>query len=211
MANAITTFSPTATTFVVNKYDDIDGARVAQDTPRGRFCLRDASGRMVLPRDSDEAKKAVFPVDWAKPLNPGPYFLNAGGLNGTSVYPFDDGSVNGQENDFALDPDQVFQAPWPIAIGPVYDVSPLFYNKPVPSGARCLVYDEGTFTYGSGNYTGVISDYSIADRVYASDVSGSEGQLTLSGTIAVGIVVNKDVFGQNSITIKALGSSQLGL
>jgi len=211
MANAINTGNPTSATFLVNKYDDIDGSRVAQETPRGRFCLRDATGRMVLPRDGTEANSAVYPVDWAKPLNPGPYFLNAGGLNGTGLYPFSDGSLNSQESDFALDPDLAFQAPYPVAYGPAYDVPPLFYDKPVPSGAKCLVWDEGTFTFGSGNYTGVSSDYNIGDLVYASSTSGSEGMLTdSSGTTAVGVVVNKDVFGQNTITVKAFGSAALG-
>lgn len=210
MANAINTGNPTHTTFVVNKYEDIDGARVDQETPRGRFCFRNAAGRMVLPTASGDALLAVYPVDWNKPLNPGPYFLNAGGLNGTGLYPFNDGSLDNQQSDFALDPDLLFQTPYPAAYGPAYEIPPLFYNKPVPSGVKVLVYDEGTFTYGSGNYTGVSSDYDIGALVYVAYGAGDEGKLADSGSTAVGVVVNKDVFGQNTITVKAFGSAALG-
>lgn len=213
MADAINTGNPTHATFIWNKYDDIDGGRVAQDTPRGRMCFMDSDGRLTLPRSVAESAKAVFAVDWAKPLNPGPYFLNAGGLNGTTVYPFNDGSLGEQVSDFVIDPDVVFQAPWPIAIGPTYDISPLFYDKPVPSGAKCLVLDEGTFTFCSGNYAGAASDFVIGGAVYAANTSGDEGKIaaSVSGvTNSVGVVVNKDVFGANSITVKLFGSSKLG-
>jgi len=203
---AIDTGNPTHTTFIVNKYDDIDGRRVNQDTPRGRLCFRDANGRMTLPRSAGEADKALYPTDWAKPLNPGPYFLNAGGLNGTTLYPFDDGSLYNQENNFAIDPDVAFQTPWPAAVGPEYEISPLFYDLPVPSGAKCLVWDRGTFTYGSGNYVGGPSAYGISDPVYAATSAGNEGKLTVSGTTAVGFVVDKDVFGPDTITVKLFGS-----
>lgn len=213
MADAINTGNPTQTTFIVNKYDDIDGARVAQQTHRGRLAFRDTDGTMVLPRTLTEAKKAVYPVDWAKPLNPGPYFANGEGLNGSTLYPFNDGSLFNQENDFAIDPDTAFTVPWPAAVGPTYDIPPLFYNLPVPSGAKALVYDAGTFTYGSGNYTGVSSDFNIGSLVYADYSTGNEGKITVSGSIAgnsvVGVVVNKGVFGQNTITIKAFGSGQI--
>lgn len=214
MANAINTGNPTSATFIVNKYNDIDGSRVAQSTARGRLCFRDTDGRMLLPRDLTEAQKAVFPVDWAKPLNPGPYFANGEGLNGSTLYSVNDGSLFNQENDFNLDPDQAFSVPWPAAVGPTYEIPPLFYNLPVPSGAKALVYDAGTFTFGSGNYTGVSSDYSIGSRVYADYSTGNEGKITVSGSIAgntkVGVVVDKGVFGQNTITVKLFGTPALG-
>ncbi len=204
---AIDTGNPVSTTqFMWNKYDDIDGRRTNQSTPRGRLCFRDANGRMTLPRTSGEAAKALYPTDWAKPLNPGPYFANAGGLNGTSLYPLNDGSLYEQENDFALDPDTAFSTPYPAAVGPEYEIPPLFYDLPVPSGAKCLVFDRGTFTYGSGNYVGTASAYGISDPVYAASSSGNEGKLTVSGTSAVGFVVDKDVFGPNTITVKLFGS-----
>ena len=213
MVDAINTGNPTSATFIVNKYSDIDGSRVAQSTARGRFCFRDSDGRMLLPRTLTEAQKSVYPVDWAKPLNPGPYFNNGEGLNGSTLYPVDDGSLFNQENTFSLDPDQAFQTPWPAAVGPTYEIPPLLYDLPVPSGAKALVYDEGTFTYGSGNYTGVSSDYTIGGTVYANYTSGNEGKITVSGGAAgevkVGVVVSKGVFGQNTITIKAYGSAQL--
>lgn len=207
MANAIDSGNPVSTTqFIVNKYDDIDGRRANQDTPRGRLCFRDSNGRMTLPRTSTEADKALYPVDWAKPLNPGPYFLNAGGLNGTTVYPFNDGSLGTQENDFALDPDTAFSTPWPASVGPEYEIPPLFYDLPVPSGAKVLTWDRGTFTYGSGNYVGFSSSFGISDPVYAAYSAGDYGKLTVSGTSAVGFVVDKDVFGPNTITVKLFGS-----
>lgn len=206
MADAINTGNPTKTTFIVNKYDDIDGRRVNQETPRGRLCFRDSNGRMTLPRNPTEAAKALYPTDWAKPLNPGPYFLNAGGLNGTTLYPFNDGSLDNQVSDFALDPDVAFQTPWPAAIGPAFEIPPLFYDLPVPSGAKCLVWDRGTFTYGSGNYVGFASSYNISDPVYAADSAGNYGKLTVSGTGAVGFVVDKNVFGPDTITVKLFGS-----
>lgn len=212
MANAIDSGNPVSTTkFIVNKYQDIDGSRASQETPRGRLCFRDTNGRMTLPRTLVEAKKAVYPVDWAKPLNPGPYFDGAG-LNGTTLYPFNDGSLDLQETDFALDPDTVFSTPWPAAVKQ-YDLPPALYDLPVTSGNKVLVFDEGTFTYGSGNYTGVSSDYTVGALVYADYVSGAEGKITPSGAAggnaAVGTVVNKDVFGQNTITVKLRGTAAL--
>jgi len=212
MADAINTGNPVdTTTFIVNKYDDIDGSRVNQETPRGRLAFRDTNGRMTLPRSLTEAKKSVYPVDWAKPLNPGPYF-DGPGLNGATLYPFNDGSFYNQENDFDIDPDVAFTTPWPAAIKQ-YDIPPMFYNLPVTSGNKCLVYDEGTFTYGSGNYTGVSSDYGIGSLLYAEYVSGSEGKITASGSVAgntvVGTVVGKDIFGTNTITVKLRGNAAL--
>src|SRR6185295_3907365 len=104
MADAINTGNPVDTTkFIVNKYDDIDGANANQETPRGRLAFRDSNGRMTLPRTLTEAKKAVFPIDWAKPLNPGPYF-DGPGLNGQTINNWNDGSLGQQESDFELDP-----------------------------------------------------------------------------------------------------------
>jgi hypothetical protein len=164
---------------------------------------------MTLPRNLTEAKKAVFPVDWAKPLNPPPYYDGAG-LNGSTVYPFNDGSLDNQENDFVLDPDLLFQTPWPVGIKE-YPLPPAFYDLPVTSGNKVLAYDEGTFTYGSGNYTGVSSDFGIGSLVYTDYSSGNEGKITVSGTVAgntvVGHVVNKGVFGQNTITVKLRGTA----
>lgn len=203
---AINTGSHTKPTFIVNKYDDIDGRRVNQDTPRGRLCFRDSDKRMTLPRTADEAAKALYPTDWAKPLNPGPYFLNGEGLNGSTLYAVNDGSLDNQESDFLLDPDLAFQADWPAAVGPTFEIPPLFYDLPVPSGAKCLVWDRGTFTYGSGNYTGFASDYGISDPVYAAYGAGDYGKVSNSGTAAVGFVVDKDVFGADTITVKLFGS-----
>jgi hypothetical protein len=212
MANAINTGNPVNTTkFIVNKYDDIDGSRASQETPRGRLCFRDTNGRMTLPRNLTEARKAVYPVDWAKPLNPPPYFDGAG-LNGTTLYPFNDGSLDQQETDFAIDPDTIFSTPWPAAVKQ-YDLPPALYDLPVTSGNKVLVYDEGTFTYGSGNYTGVSSDFNIGSLVYADYTAGNEGKLTVSGgavpSNVVGHVVNKEVFGQNTITVKLRGTAAL--
>lgn len=212
MADAINTGNPVdTTTFIVNKYDDIDGSRVNQETPRGRLAFRDTNGRMTLPRTLTEAKKAVFPVDWAKPLNPGPYF-DGPGLNGATLYPLNDGSLYNQENDFEIDPDTAFTTPWPAAVKQ-YDIPPMFYNLPVTSGNKCLVYDEGTFTYGSGNYMGVSSDYNISSILYAEYTSGNEGKITVSGSVAgntvVGSVVGKDIFGTNTITVKLRGLAAL--
>ena len=172
MADAINTGNPVDTTqFIVNKYSDIDGAVLNQETGRGRFCFRDTNGRMTLPRTLTEAQKAVFPVDWPKPLNPGPYFTGPG-LNGTTVNVWNDGSLGMQETDFELDPDSAFVANWPTGVTQ-YDIPLMFYGLPVASGNKALVYDGGTFTYGSGNYMGVSSDYTIGAKVYAEYVSGS--------------------------------------
>jgi hypothetical protein len=212
MANAIDTGNPVETTqFIWNKYGDIDGVRVNQDTPRGRLVFRDTNGRVTLPRTLVEAKKAVFAADWPKPLNPPPYF-DGPGLNGTTLYPFNDGSLDLQESGFALDPDAAFLTPWPAAVKE-YEVPPLFYDLPVTSGNKALLLDGGTFTYGSGNYTGVSSDYSQNSLVYANYTAGNEGKLTVSGgaagEVAVGIVVGKDIFGPNTITVKLRGVDAL--
>lgn len=210
MADAINTGNPVNTTkFIVNKYDDIDGSRTNQESPRGRLAFRDTNGRMTLPRDLTEARKAVYPIDWHKPLNPGPYFEGAG-LNGATLYPFSDGSLNAQEGSFEIDPDVAFQTPWPAAIKQ-FDIPLLFYDLPVASGNKCLVFDGGTFTYSSGNYTGVSSDFNYGSLVYSDYTTGNEGKLTVSGTVAsntvVGHVVGKDIFGQNTITVKLRGTA----
>lgn len=210
MTDAINTGNPVRNTFIVNKYDDIDGSRVSQETPRGRLCFRDTNGRMTLPRTGVEATKAAFPVDWAKPLNPPPYFDGAG-LNGSQLYGVNDGSFNEQETDFKLDPDLAFQTPWPAAIK-IYEIPPQFYNLPVTSGNKCLVYDEGTFTFASGAYVGTSSDFIKGAAVYASYASGHEGKLTTSGVTsaaALGMVVDKDVFGVDTITVKLKGTGAI--
>jgi hypothetical protein len=212
MTDAINSGNPVNTTkFIVNKYHDIDGSRANQETPRGRLAFRDTNGRMTLPRTITEAKKAVFPVDWPKPLNPPPYF-DGPGLNGATLYPFSDGSLDASETEFALDPDAAFSTPWPAAIKQ-YDVPPMFYDLPVASGNKVLVFDEGTFTYGSGNYTGVSSDYNYGSVVFADYTSGNEGKITASGAAAgntvVGTVVGKDIFGQNTLTVKLRGAAAL--
>jgi hypothetical protein len=210
MADAITTVNHVKTLFVVNKYDDIDGSRVNQETPRGRLAFRDTNGRMTLPRNAGEADKAMYPVDWPKPLNPAPYF-DGPGLNGSTLYPFDDGSKDSSESTFLMDPDLAYQTPWPAAIK-VYDLPPALYGLPVTSGNKCLVYDEGTFTYGSGNYTGVISDYVIGSAVYAAHTAGNEGKLsyTANGVSKVaGVVVGKEIFGDLTITVKTKGTDGL--
>jgi hypothetical protein len=211
MADAIVTVNRVQTLFVVNKYDDIDGSRVAQQTPRGRFCYRNASGMMVLPKSGAESDKAMYPVDWNKPLNPPPYF-DGPGLNGNPIYPFDDGTKDASESTFAMDPDQTYQTPWPAAIK-VYELPPALYGLPVTSGNRCLVYDAGTFTYGSGNYTGYIEDYVIGSPVYASNSGGTEGMLSSTAengaTHAVGTVQFKEVFGAKTVTVKLKGTMGL--
>ena len=212
MADAINTGNPVNTTkFIVNKYVDIDGARVNQDTPRGRLCFRDTNGRMTLPRDTTEAAKAVYPVDWAKPLNPPPYF-DGPGLNGQLPNAINDGSLNNQENSFTLGYLQAFtDGGWPAAYK-TYDIPPQFYDLPVTSGNKCLVFDEGTVTFGSGNYIGNITQYAIGQRVYA-DVSGAAnyGKPTYasSGTTVVGIVTQRDTFGPGTLTIKLKGTGNL--
>lgn len=212
MADAINTGNPVDTTqFIVNKYHDIDGSRANQQTDRGRFCFRDTNGRMTLPRTLAEAQKAAFPVDWPQPLNPGPYFTGAG-LNGAQVLGWNDGSLDLQESDFELDPDVMFSSSWPTGVTQ-YEIPLKYYNLPVVSGNKVLVYDAGTFTFGSGNYVGVSSDYSLGSKVYASYASGSEGKLTVSGAAAgntvVGYVTQKDTFGPNTITVKLKGLAAL--
>jgi hypothetical protein len=208
MADAINTGNPVTTAFVVNKYDDIDGANINQETPRGRLAFRDTNGRMTLPRTTAEANKAMFPVDWPKPLNPAPYF-DGPGLNGTTLYPFSDGSKDASESTYTMDPDLAFSTPWPAAIKQ-YDLPPALYGLPVTSGNKCLVYDGGVFTYGSGAYTGVISDYVIGSPVYAAFDSGNEGKIayTVSGVAtarSVGTVYSKEVFGDLTVTVKLKG------
>lgn len=211
MVDAITTANPVKATFLVNKYADIDGARTAQETPRGRLCFRDSNGRMTLPTTLAMAQKAVFPVDAGKPLNPGPYF-DGPGLNGAPPYAQNDGSLNEQESDFTLDPDTAFQTPWPTGVKQ-YEIPPHLYNLPTASGNKCLVYDEGTFTYGSGNYSGIINNFAIGDKVYADYSSGNEGKITTSGLVAgntaVGTVVDIDRFGKNTVTVKLKGHNAL--
>lgn len=212
MADAINTGNPVSTTtFIWNKYDDIDGSRSNQETPRGRLCFRDTNGRMTLPRTLTEAKLAVYPVDWAKPLNPGPYFEGPG-LNGAAPNAFNDGSLDNQQGGYLLDADIGYVANWPVGYK-VFEIPPLFYNLPVTSGNKVLIYDAGTFTYGSGNYTGVSSDFNYGSKVYAQYTSGNEGKITVSGgasgEVAVGTVVGKDIFGQNTITVKLKGTAAL--
>jgi hypothetical protein len=211
MADAITTVNPVKSTFVVNKYSDIDEGRVAQDTPRGRLCFRDTNGRFTLPTTLAQARKAVFPVDHAKPLNPPPYF-DGPGLNGNPIYGVNDGSYDVQGTGFEFDPDQAFQIPWPAAIK-VYDLPPSLYNVSVTSGNKILAYDEGTFTFGSGNYSGGIQDYHPATLVYADYVSGNNGKITISGAeaggVSVGHVEYVDLFGKNTVTVKLKGHNAL--
>lgn len=211
MPDAINTGNPVPfTKFIVNKYSDIDGgpARVGQETPRGRLCFRDTNERMVLPRTAVEAAKAVYPVDWAKPLNPPPYFEGAG-LNGQLPNAFNDGSLNNQENDFDISFVNTFTAGVPAY--KTFDIPPQFYDLPVTSGNKCLVYDEGTFTYGSGNYVGVIGNYGIGQRVYVAFDSGNEGKLTYaaSGTTVTGVVVQRETFGAGTLTVKLKGTTAL--
>lgn len=210
MADAIQTVNRVQTLFVVNKYDDIDGSRVSQTTPRGRFCFRDTNGQMVLPTSGGDSDKAMYPVDWAKPLNPPPYF-DGPGLNGNPIYPFNDGSKDASELSFAMDPDLLYQTPWPAAIK-VYEIPPALYGLPVTSGNRCLVYDAGTFTYGSGNYTGYINDYVIGSAVYAGNGAGDEGKLSYTANGAskpVGTVQFLEVFGAKTVTVKLKGTAGL--
>lgn len=212
MPNAIDTGNPVPTTkFIVNKYSDIDGgpARVSQETPRGRFCFRDTNGRMTLPRTATEAAKAVYPVDWAKPLNPPPYF-DGPGLNGQLPNAINDGSLDNQESDFNISFVNNYTAGiWPGARE--FDIPPHFYDLPVTSGNKCLVYDEGTVTYGSGNYIGSISQYSIGQRLTVAFDSGNEGKLTYSasGTTLVAVVVQRETFGPGTLTVKLKGTSAL--
>lgn len=212
MADAINTGNPVSTTkFRVNKRgDDIEGARVNQETPRGRLGFRDTNGNFTLPRTVAEAEKAVFPLDWAKPLNPGPYFEGAG-LNGTGPYAMNDGSLDNQEGDYAMDPDTLFQTPWPVGYK-VWDLPPALYDEPVTSGNKCLVYDGGTFTYGSGNYIAPLSSYTIGAPVYVAYSSGDEGKITFAAsgvTQVVGHVRSKEVFGAETLTVKLQGEAAL--
>ena len=200
------------TKFIVNKYSDIDGgpARVSQETPRGRLCFRDTNGRMTLPRTATEAAKAVYPVDWAKPLNPPPYF-DGPGLNGQLPNALNDGSLDNQESDFDISFINTFtQGGWPVGYKQ-YDIPPHFYDLPVTSGNKCLVYDQGTVTYGSGNYIGTITNYSIGQKLYTAFDSGNEGKLThaSSGTTVVAVVVQRETFGPGTLTVKLYGTPAL--
>ncbi len=210
MVNAIDTGNPVPTTkFIVNKYDDIDGSDTNQETPRGRLCFRDNNGRMTLPRTAAEAAKAVYPTDWFMPLNPGPYYRGAG-LNGQPPNAVNDGSLGAQESDFLIDPLTGFTAGWPIQYLES-DIPWKYYDTAVPSGAQCLVYDEGTVTYGSGNYIGQIENYSIGQRLYTAFDSGNEGKLTHanSGTTIVAVVVDRERFGPGTLTVKLKGTAAL--
>lgn len=210
MANAINTGNPVSTTkFRLNKRGiDIKGSRVNQETPRGRLGFRDTNGRFTLPRTVAEATKAFFPLDWAKPLNPPPYFEGAG-LNGSGPYPINDGSLDSQVNDFTLDPDQQFSTPWPVGFVQ-YDLPPALYDAPVTSGNKCHVYDGGTMTYGSGNYVAPLSAYAIDAPVYAAYTSGDEGKLTYAAsgvTAIVGYVREKETFGADTLTVDFKGQA----
>jgi hypothetical protein len=211
MVDAINTGNPVVGTFKVNKYDDIDGKRANQETPRGRLCFRDSNGRMTLPRNISEANRALFPVDWAKPLNPPPYYEGPG-LNGQTLYPMNDGSLDVQETDFAIDPDTMFSTPWPAAIK-VFELPPALYNLPVTSGNKVLVYDGGTFTYGSGAFVGSILDYVYGEPIFTAYTAGNEGKITLSGgqnaENIIGFVENINVFGTDTVTVKLKGRNAL--
>jgi hypothetical protein len=210
MANAIDTGNPVPfTKFIVNKYEDIDGSKVNQETVRGRLCFRDTNGRMTLPRTAAEAAMAVYPVDWAKPLNPPPYY-DGPGLNGQLPNAFNDGSLGNQESDFDIAFLNTFTAGnWPGV--KEYDIPPQFYDLPVTSGNACLVYEEGTVTYGSGNYIGVITNYSIGQKLYTAFDSGNQGKLTFasSGTTAVAVVVERETYGPGTLTVKLKGTAAL--
>lgn len=211
MANAINSGNPVSTTkFVINKYEDIQGNRVNQSTPRGRLAFVDTNGRMTLPRTSGEAATAAFLVDWAKPLNPPPYFEGAG-LNGAPPYAFSDGSLNAQEGTFTLDPDQAYQTPWPVGFVQ-YEIPPLLYDLPVTSGNKCLVFDGGTFTFGSGNYVAPLSAYAYGAPVYPAYTAGDEGKVTYASSgvsTVVGRVYQKEVFGANTLTVIMKGVDAL--
>lgn len=212
MADAIYSGNSVVTTkFIVNDYEMIRGGRINQDTARGRLGFLDTNGRFTLPRSLSEAQRAVFALDWPKPLNPGPYF-DGPGLNGAPPYPFSDGSLDASETTFSLDPDQNYNLAWPVGYV-VYDVPPMFLNVAMASGNKVLVFDGGTFTFGSGAYMGVSSDYNIGSKVYAEYSTGNEGKLTVSGSVAgntvVGHVIDKGTFGVNTITAVLKGSVAL--
>lgn len=211
MANAINTGNPVSTTkFVINKYEDIQGNRVNQETPRGRLAFVDTNGRMTLPRTDAEAAVAAFVVDWAKPLNPAPYF-DGPGLNGAPPYPFSDGSLGAQETAFTLDPDQAYQTPWPVGFK-VYEIPPMLYDLPVTSGNKCLVFDGGTFTFGSGNYVAPLSAYAYGAAVYAAYTTGDEGKVTYASSgvaTVIGRVYQKEVFGAETLTVIMKGVDAL--
>lgn len=213
MADAINTGNPVDTSlFIVNDYEDIRGGRVNQTTPRGRLGFLDsANGRFTLPRTLAEAKKAVFVLDWPKPLNPAPYFEGAG-LNGAPPYGWSDGSFDSQENSFGIDPDAAYQTPWPVGYT-TYDIPPMFLNVSVTSGNKVLVFDGGTFTFGSGAYTGTSATFNTMSPVYADYTSGNEGKITASGAggdnTTVGHVWDKGVFGPNTVTVVLKGRRAL--
>ncbi len=210
MADAINTGNPTSIKFIVNKYDDIDGSRATSEIPRGRLCFIASNGRMSLPTSAAEALKAVFPVDWAAPLNPPPYYEGAG-LNGSLPNAVNDGSLDNQQNDFSIDQDSDYVANFPLAFK-TYDTPPQWRDLPVTSGNMVRVYDGGTFTYASGNYYGVSSDYALGAAVWtaAGTITTTAGMLTASGSGAsVGRVIQKDTFGQNTITVRLKGNDAL--
>jgi len=212
MADAINTGNPVSTTkFIINKYEDIQGGRVNQETPRGSLAFLDTNGRFTLPRTVAEAEKTVWIVDWPKPLNPAPYFEGPG-LNGAPPYAMNDGSLYEQENDFSLDPDQLYSTPWPVGFT-VYDIPPMLYGLPVTSGNKCLAFDGGTFTIGSGQFVGSVAQYTVGAPVYADYETGNEGKLTYTApsgiTGSVGRVFQKGVFGADTVTVILKGTDAL--
>jgi hypothetical protein len=210
MANAIDTGNPVPfTKFIVNKYDDIDGSRANQETVRGRLCFRDTNGRMTLPRTAGEAALAAYPIDWAKPLNPPPYY-DGPGLNGQLPNAFNDGSLDLQESDFDISFINNFTAGVWAGVKE-YDIPPAAYDLPVTSGNKCLVYDEGTVTYASGQYIGTIAQYSIGQKLYTAFDTGNQGKLTYasSGTTVVAVVVGRDDYGAGTLTVKLKGTAAL--
>jgi len=211
MANAINSGNPVSTTkFIINKYEDIQAGRVNQETPRGRLAFLDTNGRFTIPRVGAEADVAAFVVDWPKPLNPAPYFEGPG-LNGSVPYALDDGSINAQETTFTLDPDQAYQTPWPVGFIQ-YEIPPMLYGLPVTSGNKCLVFDGGTFTFGSGNYVAPLSAYGYGVPVYAAYTAGDEGKVTYASsgvTTVVGRVFQKAVFGADTLTVIMKGVDAL--
>lgn len=208
MADAIDTGNPVTTPFVINKYEDIDQGRINQTTARGRLAFKDTNGRYTLPRTNAEAAKAVFVVDWPKPLNPPPYFEGAG-LNGAPPYPFSDGSYNAQTDTWTLDTDVAYQTPWPVGYV-TYEVPPLFYNVAMTSGNKCLVFDGGTFTYASGSYVGGLANYAFGGKIYPSFESGHEGKVSyIPSGVAVGFVFDMETFGAGTLTVKMKGNDAL--
>jgi len=165
---------------------------------------------MTIPRTAAEAAKAVFPVDWQKPLNPPPYY-DGPGLNGGLPNPFDDGSLGAQENTFTFDPNQAFVANWPVGFKQ-YDVPPALLNVAMTSGNMCLIFDEGVLTYTSGNYVGTLADFTIGAAVYTATGTAATtgGMITASGSgNNIGHVYSKEVFGTGTLTVKLKGNAAL--